>query len=251
MKANYGQKLLKNTLIRRKLANPSYSLRAFARDLEIDRSTLSAYLSGQRSVSIYNARKLRDKLSLDENSFSKLILQAQKNKHKLYNNLEYKQIEDLRHNIYHRWYYFAVLSLAGLEHNLADPEWIAQRLGITKKEAIEGLNVVLSSGFVQIKNGHMIRREKNFTSSNNISKNSIKDYHRQILELAGQSLRKVPVDQRYITSVNVKTSKEKFTKATGMIHRFQRQLVRYLESGSSSELFVLNLSLFPLNFKKE
>ena len=60
--------------------------------------------------------------------FQNSYYKRKKNKHKLYNNLEYKTNRRLEAQIfiYHRWYYFAVLSLAGLEHNLADLEWIAK-----------------------------------------------------------------------------------------------------------------------------
>ncbi len=59
--------LLKKELDSRKSRNPNYSLRSFARSLDISPSRLSEILSGQR-MSMKTANKIATKLKLNENA---------------------------------------------------------------------------------------------------------------------------------------------------------------------------------------
>ena len=55
---------IKETLARRKAKNPAYSLRAFARFLEMSPSFLSEISSGRKGLSRARERALREKLGL-------------------------------------------------------------------------------------------------------------------------------------------------------------------------------------------
>lgn len=55
---------LRSELSRRQARNPLYSLRAFARDLAIDHSTLSQILRGRRRLTPRSVRRLGPKLGL-------------------------------------------------------------------------------------------------------------------------------------------------------------------------------------------
>ena len=49
--------ILSFQLSQRKQSNPAYSMRAFARDLQISSSQLSMILSGKRGLSVASAKK--------------------------------------------------------------------------------------------------------------------------------------------------------------------------------------------------
>lgn len=66
---------LANKMAEDKARNPRRSMRAFARKLEISPSTLSEILSGKRSITSKMARRIAEKLELDE-SQSKLLFEA-------------------------------------------------------------------------------------------------------------------------------------------------------------------------------
>ena len=57
---------LKQELKRRMFMNPSYSLRAFARSLEVSRSFLSKLLKGERSTSLQMLLKIGKRLNLEQ-----------------------------------------------------------------------------------------------------------------------------------------------------------------------------------------
>ena len=60
--------ILKGEFERRKLLNPSYSLRAFARDLSMSPPRLSQILSGKHGLSVKAAGEISKKLKLDDES---------------------------------------------------------------------------------------------------------------------------------------------------------------------------------------
>ena len=64
--------LLTAELDRRRSANPRYSLRAFARDLSVDHSTLSQFLHGKRRLTVRTVRALGARLGLPARMIAEL-----------------------------------------------------------------------------------------------------------------------------------------------------------------------------------
>ena len=79
---NFHIHLIREQLSKRQKANPSYSLRAFARDLGMDPSTLSAILKGKRAFPVKSCEQISQALNLSpmekqyffESAFKKRIL---------------------------------------------------------------------------------------------------------------------------------------------------------------------------------
>jgi len=65
MTVPYYQERLRRELEERLVRNRRYSLRAFARALEVPVSTLSRALSGKRSISLPAAKRIADGLGLE------------------------------------------------------------------------------------------------------------------------------------------------------------------------------------------
>jgi uncharacterized protein (TIGR02147 family) len=70
---NY-RRILKEHLDHRVASNPRYSLRAFARDLGISASRLSAVLKGQQGLSETSATNLANRLGMDARTAQQFIL---------------------------------------------------------------------------------------------------------------------------------------------------------------------------------
>ncbi len=61
------KKILETEFEKRKKLNTIYSIRAFARDLGIGKTTISDVLAGKRKLSRANSKKLFESLSITEN----------------------------------------------------------------------------------------------------------------------------------------------------------------------------------------
>lgn len=74
MKNDLYLKLLLDHFENRRTRNPAYSLRAFARDLDIDNGNLKKILSGKLSVSPKVAYKIGKHIELKEKALLEFIL---------------------------------------------------------------------------------------------------------------------------------------------------------------------------------
>ena len=102
------QKILLNELNIRKEKNAMYSLRAFARDLEIGSTSLSDVLSGKRLLSKKNLEKISETLSLSplEIEFLKGELKGNYTARSAIE-VERLQLEEDSFRLIADWYYFA------------------------------------------------------------------------------------------------------------------------------------------------
>lgn len=138
------QNILEVLLEERRKRNPSYSLRAFARDLGVSGSRLSEILNGKQGLSLKYARKFSDILQFDEDEseyFCNLVVSSH-SRRKLDRESAKRKIQEFKSaktGKISEWIYPAVQSLSKLSSYQATPEWVSERLGISLEEAKEAL----------------------------------------------------------------------------------------------------------------
>lgn len=141
----------------RKTQNPTYSLRAYARDLALNPSTLSKILKGQRGVPLAALDSLARRLKLNpeakEDFFSSALQSRgiqghpknfwpQKTDKELKNDLHFKIISE--------WEYYAFLNLLKLKEFRSEPRWISDRLGISVARCKLVIEHLLKMGFIKL-----------------------------------------------------------------------------------------------------
>ena len=111
---------LRMELARRCARNPSYSLRAFARHLAVDHSTLSQWLRGRRALSTRTIERLGAQLRVPARRLRVFVDRCGGDGPE-----------------------FAILDLAQAEAFRPDSRWIARELGITVDETNVALQRLL------------------------------------------------------------------------------------------------------------
>jgi transcriptional regulator with XRE-family HTH domain len=242
--------LLWQELADRKAHNPQYSLRAFARDLGISVTALSQALSSKRHLSKKNLLKVAEKLALSPNQVRRLLESIYSTEAREENSNEHRQLEEDCFRIMSDWYFYAILNLARLKDNRADPRWIADRLQISSIEAKNALLILRRSGFIVIQDGKLSRRAAPllFTPKTNIP--ALTKFQKQNLKAAEKSLDLDPVEARYLVSFVMPADVGKIEAAKEMILKFQKRMTKFLESGSPTEVYSLSIQLFPLSRKR-
>ena len=122
----FVQKILQKHLIRSQAKNPTYSIRSFARRLEISPSALSEILNGKRKISLQMAKRLLLKTSANAKEMEqalRLFKGSSKTEEKETNGFE--EISLQQFNIIADWYHFAILSLAETDDFRDEPEWLS------------------------------------------------------------------------------------------------------------------------------
>lgn len=246
------QNVLADQLKRKRDKNSQFSLRAFARSLDMSPAHLSNLINGRKNLSPKFAQKIIDKLDLSENERFELaqdiIINLKSNPVK---KLNLKTLKEDEFRLIADWYHLAILSLGRLD-NKANAQWLAEKLGISENTAWDAFMRLRRLGLLSVKNGRFWQSSQEFSTTNDIPSEAIRLHHRQNLELAKEKLDTIPVNMRDYSSVTMAISSKKIAKAKRMIHDFKLKLCAELETdASSTDVYTLAIQLFPLTKQGE
>lgn len=237
-------------LNKRKAKNKNYSMRAMARDFGLSPGRLGDVLNGRRLIGPRLARRILETSSFSEskkNEFRRLLLQQQKTKSKNLD-LAYQLRED-ELKVLVDWEYFAVLSLLETKSVKHSAAWIAERLNITLLRAEEVLKRLERLELIVLKRRKYHLVHKKVMTTTDVPSASLKEAHRQNIQQAVTSLFNDPVNVRDVSSISLAVNIEKLPQAKKMITEFRQKLSRCLEKGNKTEVYNLNIQLFPITQK--
>lgn len=238
---SYCQELLVNEFAIRQQRNPTYSIRAFARDIGISKTTVSEVLNGYRRLSPANVMALSEALKLDKNATERMLTEYSTmpdRKRPTFSDEEFGLIKD--------WFYLGILNLAKLKNNKSDIDWIADRLSISQETAEKSLNEILDLGMIEIKDGKLFRTNVSIKESHELPSESIFDHHRQSALKGVDVLEKVPAEFRDFTTVTFVLHPEMLPLVKSQIQNFHRKLSKLLPATNATDVFRLNIQFFPL-----
>lgn len=244
MKGNENHELirlkLQGELIRRCKENPRYSMRAFARSLRMDFSTLSKILQGRRKLGVRAITRIGTKLGLSPIEVAALTSTPD----------EYSQVANDEFEVISDWYHFAILELMRVKGFRSDTKWIAACLGITPLQAQAAKERLERIGMIKVqKNGKWkdVSSPKTTVITPGMTSAAQQNLQRQILEKSIAALVEVPIAERDHTAVTFALDPAKLTAAKQLIKKFRRNLSKFLSRGSPcSEVYHLNVSLYPV-----
>lgn len=239
---------LKKTFSERSRKNPQYSLRSFARSLEIDSSTLSAILRGKRPLTAKTAKRLIEALGIHDLRESNELLLGTISDSAPAPSYETLSLEVAE--VISSWEHFAILALLELDGFNALNRNIARRLNLPLGIVIECLNRLRLLGLVKEKNEAWVLTGQNMATPSNVPNSSLREALRQCMLKAVESLERDPVESRDITGTTMAISQKKLPEARRLIQDFRRNLCAFLEAGPKDSVYRLNVQLFPLSQEK-
>lgn len=245
-------RILREELARRMSVNPRYSMRAFAKSLDLNVGSLSRLLNGKRPVTLKTAEVLSHRLQLSPLQKSHLLLSLVSTPTSKYeeNRVE---IEEETFRAISNWYHWAILQLvrtkkynSNSQHS--SPRWMARQLKISELEAKMAVERLLELGLLTLsKTGFYKRTSKNFsTADKKTTSAALKSWQKQLREKAIFSLENDPIEVRSMTSMTMAIDPKKISEAKKMIDEFQERLAEFLESGSKEKVYQMCVSLFPI-----
>lgn len=247
---------------RRKFANSSYSLRAFARDLGLSAPRLSQILAKKSGLSPESAKDLAEKLKLspemtnwfcdsagatfarnakEKAEFTKRVTQYKREAKKFGEiNLEYfKVIAD--------WFHFAILELTYLQDFENSTPWMAAKLGITKAEVITAVERMKKLGLLTEKDGKLVDTFKFLATPSDIPSVALRKFNAQLMKKAIEALNEQDVLQREISSNIFSVDKAKLPEFKDRIREFRRDMERFgSEAQDKNSVYCLGIQFFEL-----
>jgi uncharacterized protein (TIGR02147 family) len=248
--------ILREVLLSRNYQNPSYSLRAFARDLGVSHSYLSKIIHKKRKLSLRHASAFASVLrlgSVKEQEFLRGVTEAllSDERSSTANNPQDKDfaLDVERFRILSEWYHAAILEIILLERAASDPLWIARKLGIKSAKVKVAIRRLENCGLITKSSDGWVRGHQVISIPTLYREHAILNFHRQMITKALDAIGEAPTnsaEERDFSSITVAINPKRLAGAKKRIARFRKSMMKYLQQGEKSELYQLNIQLFNL-----
>lgn len=251
----------------RKRRNSQYSLRAFARDLNMQPSKLSEILNSRCGLSTEAALDIAKKIRLTEletEYFINLVeaehsrsefrkAQAQERLKSFQAVHGYSELDLERFMIISDWQHFAILELTDLHEFQSNAKWIAKRLDISEQVAQESIQRLLDFGLLKtLENGTLQQTHEHLATPSGIPSREIREHHAQILQKANESIDKFGVTERDLSSMMMGIAEDQLEEAKQELKEFRRAFAKkYQAKKPKDRVYCLSMQLFPLDQKEE
>lgn len=242
----------------------AFSLRYFAEKAGLSsHAHLKLVIDGKRNITKGTVTKLVVGLGLDDRRaeyFENLVFFNQagddKEKQLFYEKLlkvsphsRLRKLEDAQFRIFREWYHSVIREMATLQGFRGAPEWISQHLagGISPSQAGESLKLLVELGLLtRTANGYK-QQNALLTTDDEVQDMLVKQYHRQMLQLAGAALDDLPGNQRDISAMTFPIRKKDFPALKKHLQLMRKELLDFsVDAGEAEEVVQVNLQLFPL-----
>lgn len=224
--------------------NPAYSLRAFAKYLEIDQSFLSKLLKGQRSITKELSEAIGPKLGLKPAQVNALFASGAASMP------GFLSLTDDEFELLSEWHHFAILELSKTTSFDSDPHKIARRLGIHVEEVRSAIERLQRLNFIRITDsGIKILAPNNTWSNTKKTSDARKRLQRSLLEKSISAIDHIPFELRENASLTVAVNKRLLPEFKEKLKEMRQALASHFQSNGEKDLdevYQLTISFFPL-----
>lgn len=220
-------------------------------------------IKGERNLSAESATKIAAAFGLaqaEKNFFVSLVQYNQaKDSNEKYNwafelvKLKAKTklsfISEKQFEYYSHWSNVAIRELLQFQPHL-NIEQIAQRLcPAQKSEAVEAsLQLMQQIGMIDRHEGQWVVRDSSISTGDNFISSSVIEFHKQVIELAKQSLDRHGKNDRDITASTVSLSKENLEKIRQKVKELRMEILAMSDADTNKqEVYQINFQIFPLS----
>ena len=253
---------LKAEYERRKVRNRRYSLRAFARLLEVSPGRLSEILARKRFLTPKLGQRISRKLALApmlDREFLASIERELQTREAFRGDLRelakavsnYQELRDDTFSLIKDWQHFAILALMQTRGFTDDPGWIAKRIGVSSSVVEDSLRRLLRLGLIEFQGEQLTLSRKDLATNTDRASEALREHHRQVLTRTCSNFPKIALEKRDVTSSTLAVDPSRLPRAKEMIRNFRRRLCKYLEAGTPTEVYHLNVQLLPVALEAE
>lgn len=249
---------LKEELSLRQRNNPRYSLRSFARDLDIHSSTLSQVINKKRNLPFKKAQSVVNALNLDPVERTMFLNSFYKTKTKI-DEISINQLTDshivanCHHKVIAEWEHFAVVELFDLDDFIVHTESVEKKLGITRNRAEVVLSNLVTAELIKYNEEvcRYVKIHENVSTTEDVMSAALKQSHKEVLQMASQKIEEIPLEYRDFSSVNMAIDPEKITEVKSIIREFRKKMLALLRDGEKKDVYQLSIQFFPLSVLEE
>lgn len=253
---------------KKKRSRPNYSLRALARDLQMDPSFISRIFKGQKPLPTERVEDFVQMLDMDPLSTVELkrallldfaekmglgidYLNTTDSGASLTLKFEDYSIPENQESLLDPWYKIAILDMVTLENFVFDPPRISRQLGITMDDFSRAWNFLVRGGFVlQNKELNWSKSESKIRIATKRSTRAIRQFHKSLMIRAIDEMAQHPDNEsfakRLITGATVAVNLQQIEKIKLQLNAALLEACQSATEGPTQEVYGINISFFPL-----
>lgn len=241
-------------LMRRCRTNPSYSLRSYARSLNVDNSTLAKVISGKRKLGNRAIKSLGLKMGLTPEQINVFLKRKGQNGSSSEKGAAIRDafslLESETFSLISSWYHYAILELTKVKGFQGDANWIANSLGIRHAEASEAIRRLFElEMLVEKEDGSWVEGKSTDVTNigEDMSSAGKKAFQKDILKMAETALEEVPYEERSQTSMTFAVDSARLPEAMDLIKEFRRKMSDFMSKGEQQDrVYQLGVSFYPV-----
>jgi uncharacterized protein (TIGR02147 family) len=260
------REFLKDFQLDRQSRNPAFSIRSFLKRAGIaSPSFFKQVVQGERNLTEKTLGQFLSAMLLksQEADYFRSLVHFCQSETAEEKQLHYERLRDVgskakvrivgedRYAFYEHWYTPVLRELLCQEPFNDDYNALARRLrpNITASQAKESVKILTSLGFLERKSdGTFAQTDPLLHTGFEVQSLAVRGFNRQMVQLAGEALDRVPVDERNITGVTMSVSERTYGLITEEIRAFQEKILRLVEKDSDADrVCQMNVMLFPVS----
>ncbi len=234
----------------KKLRNRYYSLRCYARDLELNNSSLSHIFSKERHLPEKEISSVLSKLNLtkeQETLFKKSFTDHKIKLDKLQNIPRTPPPKNIPDELIPHWNELIALSFLLIEKKGKTVKSISQYFGISLEDTQALIQKLKDNKLIAIdQNGCIQRTTQKYLLDYPGESKELQSFHTRGLQEAIKKLKSTPVKEKDFSTTFITLSKKQIYLYKKLIREFLDKLIALSESEETDELYQISISLSPL-----
>ena len=241
-----------------------YSYLVFSEDLGFSKSNvLRLIIIGQRPLTLKAGEKIAVALNLtgaDKKYWISLInyinarKPSEREEHfsllmKYRAMIKLRSLDQTQLEYFSEWYHPVIREMTALPGFQGKPEWIQKRLTfpLRLEEIKKSLEILEKIGVISVNSetGKFERTDQKIVTDQEIDSLAIIRYHQKMIEIGRESITRVSEDLRDIRAMTGCLPKSAVPILKKKIHQWILEAIELEESKESSEVYQLNIQLFP------
>ncbi len=232
-----------------RVREPGFSLRRFAQAIGLTPSNLSDIFKGRCGLSVRGAAKIARSLEMDEvesRHFLDLVesrhARSQAQREAAAKRLEERELrpftdivtrEELP--VISKWYFLAALELVTVTKGEIDESDLSRRLSISVDEARETFFMLMRLNLISAVDGKWVRTKNHLVAESPVPSDIIRQYHHQILELAGNALFEQPMPERKFSTTMLTFDSKRMEEVRTFLNEMNDEFFRRFEAQTTGD----------------
>jgi len=160
----------------------------------------------------------------------------------------YRPIDQNQYDLFSHWYQPAVLELLMMNDGILEEESISHALGISRVEVGIAIKCLQGIGCIKLANGKYVRVTDHLEGSSKTPKKVIRNFHKQILHVAGQGVDEIPSEKRKSISTILGFHNDQIAEVRNELDLFNDQFVeKFGSSEDGDSVYALSIQFIRLD----